>query len=102
MSNPNIAKDSPKTWKKGQSGNPAGRPPAEWTWSGLLKSALEETIPGDTRTYKELVAQSLRNKAIEGDVAAIKEFGNRIDGMPKQSVDETHSGEIVITIKDSP
>lgn len=81
------------SFKPGNCANPNGRPPKEWTWSGVLKAALEEAAPGDTRQYKELVAESLRLKALEGDVQAIKEFGNRIDGMPKQSTDLTTNGK---------
>lgn len=82
MSNPNPV----HKFKKGEVTNPEGRPPKEWTWRGLLKDALEETPEGDKRQYKKLVAESLRLKALEGDVVAIKEFGNRIDGMPKQDI----------------
>jgi hypothetical protein len=85
----------PQSFKPGDPRiNRDGRPPKEWTWAGLLKEKLEEAN-GDKRLYKELVAEALRDKALQGDVVAIKEFGNRIDGMPKQS--HEHSGELKIS-----
>lgn len=72
--------------------NKDGRPPKEWTWSGLIKEALEETdLEG--REVKKKVTQSLVNKALEGDVQALKEIGNRIDGMPQQKTDITTNGK---------
>lgn len=80
MSNPNI-KDY--GYKKGQSGNPKGRPKRAWTMTGLLEEALEEQdekgIP-----YKKTIAQRLTKLAHAGDLGAIKEVNNRIDGMPIQ------------------
>jgi hypothetical protein len=88
--------------KTGAKANPNGRPKSEWTWAGVLKKALEEAPEGDPRQYKELIAESLRLKAIEGDVQAIKEFGDRIDGKPKQSLDVENSGEVkFIVTRDS-
>lgn len=73
-------------FEKGRSGNPKGRPPKEWTMTGLYKEAgEEETETGEPR--KKIVARKLWEKAQKGDVLAIKELGNRIDGMPKQSMD---------------
>lgn len=78
-------------FKKGQSGNPKGGPKKEWTMSGLYKQALEEA--NETGVPKKLIiARKLVQLAERGDVVAIKELGNRIDGMPKQSLE--HSGEI--------
>lgn len=78
------------SYKPGQSGNPKGRPPKEWTWSGLLKEMMEQT-EADGEPVKAKIARALKLKAYEGDVVAIKEIGNRIDGMPKQAVE--HSGD---------
>jgi hypothetical protein len=75
----------------GESGNPDGRPPKDWTMTQLYKDAGEEADEtGESR--KKIVARKLWEIAQKGDVTAIKELGNRIDGMPKQSVE--HSGEI--------
>lgn len=89
MPNPNP----PNQFKPGQSGNPNGRPPKEWTWSGLLKEKMEAMIGEDGLTIKDAVASSLLTKAMEGDVSAIKEVGNRVDGMPAQALDLTSKGD---------
>lgn len=54
--------------------------------SELYKQAGEESDEtGEPRN--KIVARVLWNKAKEGDVVAIKELNNRIDGMAVQKVD---------------
>lgn len=72
-------------FKKGQSGNPNGAPKRAWTWSGELQKALEKkTLDGVA--VKQGVAESLIDAALQGNVMAIKEMFNRMDGMPKQDM----------------
>lgn len=49
--------------------------------SKVLKKRLEE------RAKESELIDVLINKALEGDLAAIKEVFDRIDGKPKQSID---------------
>jgi len=95
-----------RPFPKGVSGNPAGRPPNGWTWRELLLEAAEEIekdpVTGEEVTVKKLVARKLVSKAKEGDVPAIREFGDRIDGKPKQGVELSGTGEdgsISVSIK---
>ena len=83
------------SYKKGQSGNPNGRPVADWTMSGLIKESLEEHDENGI-PYKVLIAKKLRTLAAKGDMIALKEINNRLDGMPKQPLE--HSGEIKNTV----
>lgn len=102
MPNPNIAQDSPATFKPGQTGNPNGRPKKEWTWAGLYEEAVEEKDETG-EPIKKIIAKKLARMAKNGDIAAIKELTNRTDGMPKQSTDITTDGEKLnplIIIKD--
>jgi hypothetical protein len=88
MSNPN-----PLPFKKtGADANPNGRPKREWTWTGLIEDAMQKLGP-DKKAVKEAVVASLVAKALEGDVVAIKEIGNRLDGMPQQAIDLTTKGK---------
>jgi len=88
----------PQSFKKNDPRiNRNGRPKAEWTWSGVLRQAMEKQI--DAKQVKELVSEALMDKALQGDVQAIKEIGNRIDGMPKQTTDITSGGEPLVIIK---
>lgn len=84
MSNPNPQNQ----FKPGNNANPNGRPKKEWTWASLVREALEKTNL-DGEPVKKGIAEALAAKALEGDVQAIKEIGNRIDGMPKQEVNST-------------
>ena len=66
-------------------------------WGNIIKKlAVQED-------YKRLhaMAEKLYEKAAEGDLAAIKEVGDRLDGKPTQQIDQTteHSGEITYTWK---
>ncbi|MCP3681660.1 MAG: hypothetical protein GY861_03125 [bacterium] len=89
MSNPNPVSTS---WKPGQSGNPKGRPKKEWTWASLVREAMDEEDETG-QPVKKGVSRALAIKALTGDVQAIREIGNRIDGMPPQSTDLTSGGD---------
>ena len=87
--------------KTGAKANPNGRPKSNWTWAGLIKEAMEE-MQEDGEPVKKKISRSLIAKALSGDVQAIKEIGDRIDGKPKQSVDVDNSGEVkFIVTRDS-
>lgn len=71
------------SYKPGQSGNPGGRPKKEWTMTGLIKDALDlEDEQGVPR--KVTIAKKLSELASKGDMIAIKEINNRVDGMSVQ------------------
>ena len=72
--------------------NKKGAPKREWTMRGLLKEALEEEDKNGI-PYKKGISQKLAKLAKSGDIVAIKEVNNRIDGMPQASVDLTTKGE---------
>ena len=79
-------------FKKGQSGNPKGPPLKEWTMGSILREALNEQDETGT-PYKVTLIRKLRGKASKGDMVAMKEIINRIDGLPLSSVDVTSRGE---------
>ncbi len=82
-----------KTWKKGQSGNPAGRKQGSKNVStivrklldqdakeGLLSSAnLNELANGKTTSYAQAMVLAMIKKALEGDVRAVKWLAERQD-----------------------
>lgn len=74
---------SSTTMKPGQTLNPNGRPKREWTVAGLIEEALEEQDI-DGVPYKKKVTEKLRQLALRGDMNAIKEVHQRLDGMPVQ------------------
>ena len=73
------------SFKPGESGNPAGRPKREWTWSGLLEDAMEEQDETG-ESYKKIIVRKVRTLGTKGDMVAIKELFQRMDGMPQQDV----------------
>lgn len=78
----------PYQFKKGESGNPNGRPPG----SGIsitteIKKKLAEVPEGKNKTYLHyLIEQILKKAVIEGDQQTIKQIWNYIDGMPRQEL----------------
>lgn len=84
---------------------PAGRPKGaenkDKEWRDAVRRAVHDlraATPG-TKAKKiraiTLLATKLVDRALEGDVAALKEIGDRLDGKPSQGVD--FGGELVIT-----
>lgn len=82
-------------FQKGQSGNPGGRPKREWTWAEELIKASNELETKTGKTFKELISRRVILEAANGNMIAAKEAFNRMDGMPKQSIE--HEGEITVT-----
>ncbi|HKQ76703.1 MAG TPA: DUF5681 domain-containing protein [Blastocatellia bacterium] len=74
-------------FKAGQSGNSTGRPKVR-TLSEHLRDRLKEQYPGrSVTTYGRMVAEALVTEAIDGNVQAIREIFDRVEGKPKQVVD---------------
>jgi hypothetical protein len=90
MANP----ENLRPWKPGQSGNPGGRPKKKPITEELERLLTEQAPSGDGRTWAALIAEALLRKASTGDVRAIAELTNRIEGKPLQSLTVgTDSGE---------
>lgn len=75
------------TWQAGESGNPGGRPKSK-EWTEAIRRAVH-TIPEDDphrRKRLELLAEALVLKAQSGDVSALQEVGNRLEGKVPQAL----------------
>jgi hypothetical protein len=73
-------------FKKGRSGNPAGRPKSA-ILSDALRRELVEPCPEDPeRTWAEVIADALIARAAAGDVQAAKEIADRVEGKARQYV----------------
>lgn len=55
-------------------------------WADALARAVEVEDPATRRRRLDAIAERLIVKAEEGDIQAIKELGDRIDGKPSQQV----------------
>ena len=71
-------------FKKGQSGNPGGRP-KEKPFSDALR--MEIAAAGEDHKALRRVARALIKKAEDGEIQAIRELADRLDGKPIQAVD---------------
>jgi len=87
-----------KPFKKGQSGNPKGRPRKEACITTVLQSRMgvvplvEINGKVNTKTWAELIADSLLMNAYKGNAAAMHELMDRIEGKVAQPI----SGDIGI------
>lgn len=85
-------------FQKGVSGNPGGRPKKDWTWGQILEEVAEEIEPKTGKKYKELVSRRVWISAVNGNMIAIKELWNRMDGLPKQFTDLNIDGKPLIIV----
>jgi len=74
-------------WKKGESGNPNGRPRKLPELDKLLADVLGEEKDGISAG--EVILKAIRAKAAKGDVRAAELLLDRAYGKPKQSLDTT-------------
>ena len=74
-------------FKKGETGNPSGRPKLT-KLTEALREQLAETLPdAPEETIAESIARELIKEAKSGNVQAAREIADRTEGKPKQSID---------------
>ena len=96
---PNIENLEP--FKKGQSGNPNGRPKGRRNRSTLVREWLEvaqkikNPITGTTEELEQqdIMTLALIKKAREGDVAAYRELMDSAHGKVENKIDHTTNGK---------
>lgn len=69
-------------WKKGQTGNPLGAQSRDKPFRDALRMEIAQAGP-DLKALRR-VAAALLDKAAEGDVLAIREIADRLDGKVSQ------------------
>lgn len=62
-------------------------------WHGAIMRALEKRGGGDRIKALDELAEKLLEAVANGDLGAIKELGDRIDGKPKQQVEVSGDAE---------
>lgn len=80
------------TFKPGQSGNPTGGTLYKGEWAASIRKVMHEVDKSTRLTKMHRLAQRLVKAGMDGDVSAIREIGDRIDGKPKQ--EHEHGGEL--------
>ena len=80
--------------------NPNGRPPKEKCFANMLRIAINEAVSkDDARPRLRAVAEMLVKKGMEGDIAAIKEIADRLDGKVPQGIEGPgDDGEHIIKV----
>ena len=56
-------------------------------WRNAIDKALELRCKSDGQKALVEIAKQLLEKAAEGDMTALKELGDRMDGKPRQAID---------------
>ena len=98
MSNPNIATDSPTTFKPGQSGNPKGKKKGTLSMTTKLKEAITKISEGEAEPDDVIIVKKVLEKAKKGDERMINLIWNYIDGKPLQQIDQKVSGDLTINL----
>jgi len=85
--NNKITKDFPANGfnKRPENINRNGRPPKEESISGLVRDLLRNKPQGQEKTYRELFAMRVMKLALEGDMTAIREIWDRMEGSTKNN-----------------
>jgi len=75
-----------RPWEKGQSGNPAGRPPGSVSITTAIKIKLLELTKDQQRTYLDVLIERILTKAIaDVDPQIIKQIWSYLDGPPGEN-----------------
>lgn len=93
MSNPNP----PNQFQPGHPPLSNGRPPKDWTMASLIREAGDEADETGVPRSR-IIARKLADLASKGDMQAIKEFNNRLDGMPKQTIENEGDVKFIIEV----
>jgi hypothetical protein len=70
-------------WQPGESGNPAGGSTRPKIWRDAINRAIKRREESDPLAMEKLADRLIR-QVEAGDVSAIKEFGDRVDGKVAQ------------------
>ncbi len=84
-----FAKGNPHRFKPGRSGNPGGRAKNKLL-SQAYRELLEQVDPKTGKTVAQLIAEKIIEKALKGDLAALKEITDRTEGKSVQPL--SHGG----------
>jgi hypothetical protein len=82
-------------WKKGESGNPKGRPKKIPELRELLANVLGDEKDG--KTAAEAILMAIRNKAIKGDVRAAELLLDRAYGKAAQPIETPSTLTVTIS-----
>lgn len=85
-----------KPFKKGESGNPNGRPKGSLNYSTKMRLALEALAKSQDKTpeeVEEMIYRTGLRQALQGDWKFYEDYMNRLHGKPIQPTDITTDGQ---------
>ncbi len=85
------------TFKPGQSGNPNGQ--RKTPFARALASVMSEIDPEHKKVRLLVLAEVLASEALAGDMDAIKEVANRLDGRPAQAIVGDSDRPVELTLR---
>ncbi len=89
-----------RPWKKGQSGNPNGRPPKPSSIISILKEELRKPSGlKEGESWEQAIVRLWLAMVGDGDMKALKELLDRIYGKPAESLQLSGPGGKEITLR---
>ena len=92
-------------FKKGQSGNPNGRPKDGKSWIWVLEKICDEKISmekgGKRITKREAICRRLISEAAKGQNWAINALLDRLEGKPQMAIDHTTKGKKITGLEEA-
>lgn len=85
------------SWRRGQSGNPRGRPPKKCSLSEITNAYLDKrelNDDGKLVSRKQLLVEKLFSMAMEGNLGAAKLIFSYVDGLPRQKPDTAKEDDL--------
>ena len=68
-------------------------------WSQAINNAFKKRSPTEAMEELQKVANKLIDMALEGDLGAIKEIGDRLEGKPAQTIQGDSDNPLVTRIE---
>ena len=63
-------------------------------WKAAIERALDTRGAGDRKAALDALADKLLTKCEDGDMGALKELGDRLDGKPAQAITGADGGAV--------
>jgi len=92
-------RDEKGRFKRGHNATPnnVGRPKSDHTITSCLRNVANTKLP-DGRTNAQALAEMMWNKALAGDRHFVEMLTNRLEGTPKQFIEQRIAGPITIDL----
>lgn len=76
----------PSGGRRAGAGRPPGSPNKPKLWADAIRRAVLRQAKGEKTKRLEVLADSLIRAGMAGDVSALREVGDRLDGRPAQAI----------------